>query len=236
MEKLFPFGKLAMRVMRPLSKTLFKMELPDKAAMNDIEKLYMELNRLQELLRDRDACSVRIVTVPEKMVVEESKRSYMYLNLYNFNVDGIYINRVLPKEAGGFFDEWKATQSKYISELEATFSNLPITKIKWYETDVNGIDGVKRITDDALTSDELFKVRSIIQNEIFEKTENGYSLKLYLPFAQKDKLDMFETGTDLVIKSGNFKRCVPLPNVLVNSSVTGAKLNDNYLTVTFERG
>ncbi len=46
---------------------------------------------------------------------------------------------------------------------------------------------------------------------------------------------MFETGTDLIIKSANFKRCVPLPNILVNSSVTGAKFEDDFLIITFER-
>lgn len=235
MEKLFPFGKLAMKFLRPVSKTFFRMEMPDKKAMNDIEKLYVNLNSLQNLLKDREICSIRIVAMPEKMVVEESKRSYMYLNLYNFNVDGVYINRVLPEDAGEFFSQWKETQKKHISELEAAFSHLPITKVKWYQTDINGLDGVRRIAEDSLNAKDLFDVRSSIGNEIFEKTEDGYSLRLYLPFADRSSLDMFETGTDLIIKSANFKRCVPLPNILVNSSVTGAKFEDDFLIITFER-
>ncbi len=76
--------------------------------MNDIEKLYINLIRLQELLKDREICSIRLVTIPEKMVVEETKRNYMYLNLYNFNVDGLYINRIIPEEVdNSFFTEWK---------------------------------------------------------------------------------------------------------------------------------
>ncbi len=34
--------------------------------MNDIEKLYINLIRLQELLKDREICSIRLVTIPEK--------------------------------------------------------------------------------------------------------------------------------------------------------------------------
>ncbi len=96
MEKFFPVGKLAMRVLSPVSKKLFKVQLPDQAAMTDIEKLYVRLIALQELLKDRDTVSVRIVTMPEKMVVEETKRNYMYLNLYGYYVDGVYVNRMLP--------------------------------------------------------------------------------------------------------------------------------------------
>ncbi|MBR5761821.1 MAG: ArsA family ATPase, partial [Lachnospiraceae bacterium] len=88
MEKLFPIGKVGVRVLAPVSKSLFKIEMPNKQAMNDVEKIYMKLSELQELLKNRETTSVRIVSVPEKMVVEETKRNYMYMNLYNFNVDG----------------------------------------------------------------------------------------------------------------------------------------------------
>lgn len=98
MEKLFPVGKLAMRLLHPVSQKLFKIELPDGKAMNDIERLYLKLLQLQELFKNREVTSVRIVTVPEKMVVEETKRNYMYLSLYNYNVDGVFINRILPAE------------------------------------------------------------------------------------------------------------------------------------------
>ena len=91
MEKLFPVGKVALKVLRPISKLVFKLDMPNKQAMNDIEKLYVKLGSLQSLLKDREVCSIRLVTIPEKMGVEETKRNYMYLNLYNFNVDGLYI-------------------------------------------------------------------------------------------------------------------------------------------------
>jgi len=107
MEKFFPVGKVALRVLSPVSKVMFKIQLPDKAAMADIEKLFFKLIKLQELLKDKSVTSVRLVAMPEKMVVEETKRNYMYMNLYDFNVDGVYINRILPKDIDNeFFNEW----------------------------------------------------------------------------------------------------------------------------------
>lgn len=91
MEKFFPIGKVGVRLLAPISKAAFQVEMPNKTAMNDIEKIFLKLVELQELLKNRDITSIRIVAIPEKMVVEETKRSYMYLNLYNFNVDGLYI-------------------------------------------------------------------------------------------------------------------------------------------------
>lgn len=130
MEKIFPIGKIAMKVLRPISKVALKLDMPDEKAMNDIEKLYVKLGNLQSLLKDREVCSIRLVTIPEKMVVDESKRNYMYLNLYNFNVDGLYINRIIPKDIdNSFFDQWKQIQKNYLDEINSVFYNIPKYKL-----------------------------------------------------------------------------------------------------------
>lgn len=235
MEKLFPIGKVALKVLRPISKIAFKIEMPSAEAMNDIEKLYVMLSELQKLLKDRKICSIRLVTIAEKMVVEETKRNYMYLNLYNFNVDGIYINRIIPEELdNSFFDEWKKVQSKYLEEINAVFFNIPTYKIKWYEVDINGIEGLDRIVKDSLNEEGIFKVNKVTVNEKFSKIETGYKLEVYVPFGDKQELDLFETGTDIVIKIGNFKRNIPCPNALRKYTISKAKFNEDYLYIYFE--
>lgn len=98
MEKWFPVGKVAVRMLAPISKHFFKVVLPDRKAMTEIERIYIKLMELQELLKDPFITSIRLVANPEKMVVEETKRNYMYMNLFGFHVDGLYINRILPRE------------------------------------------------------------------------------------------------------------------------------------------
>jgi arsenite/tail-anchored protein-transporting ATPase len=235
MEKLFPIGKVALKVLRPISKIAFKIEMPDKKAVNDIERLYVMLTELQKLLKDREICSIRLVTIPEKMVLEETKRNYMYLNLYDFNVDGLYINRLIPEDIGNsFFDEWKRVQQRYLEEINSVFCNIPMYKIKWYEVDINGIEGLSRIALDSLNVEGIFDVNKTSINEKFEKTDSGYKLEVYVPFADKQELDMYETGTDVVIKIGNFKRNIPCPNALKNYSISRAKFNKDYLQIYFE--
>jgi arsenite/tail-anchored protein-transporting ATPase len=235
MEKLFPIGKVALKVLRPISKIAFKIEMPDKKAVNDIERLYVMLTELQKLLKDRGICSIRLVTIPEKMVLEETKRNYMYLNLYDFNVDGLYINRLIPEDIGNsFFDEWKRVQQRYLEEINSVFCNIPMYKIKWYEVDINGMEGLSRIALDSLNVEGIFDVNKTSINEKFEKTDSGYKLEVYVPFADKQELDMYETGTDVVIKIGNFKRNIPCPNALKNYSISRAKFNKDYLQIYFE--
>lgn len=234
-EKLFPIGRVAMKVLRPISKAAFKIDMPDDKAMNDIEKLFIKLASLQKLLRDREICSIRLVTIPEKMVVEETKRNYMYLNLYNFNVDGLYINRIIPQDIdNSFFEEWKQLQSKYLEEIKSVFLNIPIYRIKWYEVDINGIQGLERVVADSLQEENLFEVLKTTVNETYSKTDNGYKLDVYLPFTDKKEFELFESGTDIIVKIGNFKRNIPLPNVIRKYSLTKAKLEEEVLSIYFE--
>lgn len=235
MEKMFPVGRVAMKVLRPISKIAFKLEMPNEMAMNDIEKLYVKLGSLQALLKNKEVCSIRIVTIPEKMVVEESKRSYMYLNLYNFNVDGLYINRIIPKDIeNNFFDKWKQLQNDYLDEISSVFGSIPTYKIKWYEVDINGIEGLNRIAKDSLDDEHLFEVLKTTINETFEKTDKGYRLEIYIPFANKTDFDLLESGTDIIIKIGNFKRNIPVPNVIRKYSISSAKLEGEKLSIIFE--
>jgi len=235
MEKLFPVGKVALKVLRPISKLVFKLDMPNKQAMNDIEKLYVKLGSLQSLLKDREVCSIRLVTIPEKMGVEETKRNYMYLNLYNFNVDGLYINRIIPEDIdNSFFDQWKQLQKNYLEEINSVFCNIPTYKIKWYEVDINGIGSLERVVADSLQDENIFKVLKTTVNETFVKTEKGYRLDVYIPFTDKKDFDLFESGTDIIVKIGNFKRNIPIPNVIRKYSLASAKLNEEVLSICFE--
>ena len=237
MEKLFPIGKVGVRVLSPVSKQLFKIEMPNKQAMNDIEKMFMKLLELEELLKNREITGIRIVTTPEKMVVEETKRNYMYMNLYDFNVDGLYINRILPQDIGNdFFDEWLTVQKKYIEEINDTFAALPIYRIPWYEEELRGEDNILRIVKDVLTDDDIFDTRVINDREHFEQSQDGYLLRVNIPGADKKDINLYQAATDIVIKTGNFKRNIPLPNILREYVVTGAKYEEGIMNIRFGKG
>lgn len=234
MEKFFPIGKVGVKVLAPVTKAVFKVEMPNKNAMNDIERMYLKLAELEELLKDRDITCLRIVTTPEKMVVEETKRNYMYLNLYNFNVDGIYINRILPRELGNeFFDKWLEIQQEYIAQIKECFTAIPIYEIPWYDEELKGERAIRRIVEDVLVCTNVFESRVIMEREKFIQTQDGYMLEVYLPYADKENIDLYQSATDLIIKTRNFKRNIPLPNILRSYTVAGAKFEDGKLRIRF---
>ncbi|AHF09326.1 MULTISPECIES: ArsA family ATPase [Dehalobacter] len=235
MEKMFPIGKAALRILSPISKTVFKVQLPDRQAMTDIERLYVTLLEFQTLLKDPATTAIRLVTIPEKMVVEETKRNFMYLNLYGFNVDCLFINRILPQDLNNpFFDEWIAIQTRYTEELESLFTGRTIRRIPWFDSDLNGVGGIGRLAEILAESSPLFELQPPSAGEHYEKTETGYALVLDLPFVEKGDIRFNESATDLILKIGNFKRSIPKPATLRHYLVNSAKLTDGKLTVRFE--
>ena len=235
MEKFYPVGKTMVRVMAPVSKRRYKVELPSREAMDEIGRLHGELVALQELLKDGGLCTVRLVCTPEKMVVEESKRSYMYLNLYRYQVDGLFINRVLPpSEDNAFLGAWHEIQRRYLEELHRVFGALPIREIPWYPEDLRGEAAIERMAEDMLGGEEdFFSVRCHAENEEYEKIDGGWQLCLRLPGAREDELSLALHDLDLDVAVGNQLRRIPLPEVLRGASLGSAEIRDGVLRVPF---
>ena len=119
---------------------------------------------------------MRIVALPEKMVVEETKRNFLYLNLFGYRVDGLVVNRVLPPEAqGGFFAEWADVQKRCMEELAQVFGDLPRAQVPWYGADVCGLEAVRRLAAE-LPDDAVFAAAPPVEHERYERTDAGLSL------------------------------------------------------------
>lgn len=232
MERLFPVQRVAARVLAPVSQRLWSVKMPDRKAMNDIEALYQRLLAIGTLLRDPATSSVRLLTQPEHMVIEETKRSAMYLSLYGYAVDHVFVNGVYPAdEVGSFFSQWVAAQSEYLAEIDQAFGHLPITRIPRFPTDITGADGVRQLAAVAL-DEHTFDVLDL-PREHYTKTPEGYALDLPLPLATKDALDVRLTDDDLALRIGNVQRNIPLPSALHGCEVASARYVDDHLTVSF---
>ena len=75
---------------------------------------------MNELLRDAERVSVRLVLTPDRLVVDESRRTFTYLNLYGFLTDAVVVNRVFPGDVGPYFAAWRARQQEHLAEVFQT--------------------------------------------------------------------------------------------------------------------
>ena len=235
-EKFSPVGRMITRILTPVAKVRYQMDLPDKKAMDELGHLFTDLVSLQELLKDPDICRVRLVCIPERMVVEETRRSYMYLGLYNYPVDSVFINRILPENTGSaFMEHWRRIQSSYLEELESVFTEIPVTRIPWYPAEIRGMEAVRTLTEDVLGAADLFDRPVRTDNEVYTETEDGYSLTIRIPGGDREDVQVTAHDMDVDVRIRNFQRSIPLPGVLRGAKVLSTQIEEGTLTISFAK-
>src|SRR5215468_2659354 len=119
MKHIFPFQRGILKAVRPIANRVSPVELPTDSYFANIQDLFGKLDGIAELLEDPRTTSVRLVTNPEKMVLRETQRAFVYFSLHGLTVDGIIVNRVLPATVtDAYFQEWRASQGKILEEIE----------------------------------------------------------------------------------------------------------------------
>ena len=120
--------------------------IPLDKGYEELNLLFEKLKVIHKVLSDATLSTVRLVANPEKMVLEETRRAYTYLQLYGYAVDGVVVNRVLPKEgAGPVLQKYVAAQDRYLEEIDASFSPLPILRVPHLGEEVFGVELLRKI-------------------------------------------------------------------------------------------
>jgi len=234
MDKLFPVKRTAIKVTKPLIEPLFGLPMPSDGVMGEIERVYLQLDEVREVLSNQEITSIRVVVNPEKMVVKEAQRSFTYLNLYNYNVDAIIINRVIPEEVkDDYFKVWKEIHKKYRKLIEESFYPVPIFEAPLYAEEIVGLNMLTRMGRELFKDLSPTKIYYNAQTQQVTKDEDGYLLSLYMPFVDKKELSLNQKGDELIIRAGNFKRNIILPRTLLNYQVKGAKFDEETLKIRF---
>jgi arsenite-transporting ATPase len=234
MKKIFTLERQITRFARPIVKKVSNIPLPEDEYFQTLQRLFDKLEGIDKLLSNPEITSVRLVTNPEKMVLKETQRAYLYFCLHKVCVDAIVINRIFPnKIIDNYFEEWKKSQDLYINQIEDYFSPLPIFKVKFFEDEILGLK------DLAILADELYKEKDPTQTFYsespysFAKEDGKYLLRIRLPFVNRQDIELGESGDELIVRVGNFKRHVPLPKSIAGIKPEGAKIEGQTLLISF---
>src|SRR5271163_3514946 len=139
MKHVFPFQRSLLKAVRPIANRVAPFELPPDAYFGNIRDLFDKLEGVDEIMEDPQITSVRLVTNPEKMVLRETQRAFVYFSLHGLTVDTVIVNRVLPdtiKDA--FFAEWRESQQRVLEEIEAYFAPVPVKRVPLFQHEVLG--------------------------------------------------------------------------------------------------
>ena len=233
-NKAFPFQNFAIKTIgKGIRKTT---GVPVDKGYKELQNLLKKLEKIHDIFSNPEICSVRIVTNPEKMVINESKRAYTYLQLYGYNVDSLIINRVIPNNAkDGFLKHYFENQKKYITEINESFSELPIFKLHHAGKEIFGKELLNKIGTEIYQDKnpaEIFYKEKLFDIEIIKK---GYIISIKMPFIENQDYNVKKFGDELIIELGNRRRNLYLPKFAKYMTLENHKYENKRLKIVLTK-
>ena len=233
MKHIFPFQRTVLKAVRPLANRVSPVELPTDSYFANIQDLFGKLDGIAELLENPRTTSVRLVTNPEKMVLRETQRAFVYFSLHGLTVDGIIVNRVLPEAiTDSFFAEWRESQQRVLAEIDSYFAPVPVKHVPLFTHEVLGAERLQELARALYADNE--DPAAVSRTEApysFTKRDGHYEVRLQLPFAMKGEVGLFKKGDELIVQIGTLRRHIGLPTSMAALSPAHAKLENRVLTV-----
>jgi arsenite-transporting ATPase len=233
MKHIFAFQRGLLKAVRPIANRVAPFELPSDDYFANVQNLFGRLTGIDELLEDPQITSVRLVTNPERMVLRETQRAFVYFSLHGLAVDGIIVNRVLPPAVtDAYFEEWLTSQARVLEEIDAYFAPVPVKRVPLFTHEVLGRERLEELARALYGAGE--DPAAIGRTEApytFAKRDGHYEVRLKLPFAAKGEIGLFKKGDELVVEIGTLRRHIGLPTSMAGLSPSRAKLENRILTV-----
>jgi arsenite/tail-anchored protein-transporting ATPase len=235
LEKVFPARGALLAAARPLAGALLDVTLPGEAVIADVERLVRNLIAMNEILRDHERVSVRLVMTPDRLVIDEARRTFTYLSLYGYLTDAVVVNRVFPAEVGDYFGGWRERQERHLADVEAAFAPVPVLRAPYFEEEVVGAAMLDRLGDAAFAG--VGDAAALLHRRLTQElvvSDDAAELRLDLPFADKGDISLKKIGLELVVRVDGHKRTLLLPPALGDYRPAGAAFEDGCLQVTFD--
>jgi arsenite/tail-anchored protein-transporting ATPase len=236
LDKVFPFERQIMAAARPIVRSVLDVPMPGAGVIEDVRGLVGNLIEMNEILRDRERATIRLVMNPDKMVIGEAMRTFTYLNLYGYLTDAVVVNRVFPDAVEGtYFGAWRERQREHLELVHSAFAPVPVLLAPYFEAEVAGPVMLDRLADE-LYSDGQAPAAVLHESLSTELTvnERRAQVRLQMPFADRGDISLKKIGPELVVRVDGQKRTIMLPPALAGWRPTEARLTDGALVVTLD--
>lgn len=232
-EKMYKIVRNLLKVARATVGKLMKAPLPSDTVLSNIELIRDRLRSVRKILTDPRITSVRLVVNPEKMVINETKRAFTYLCLYDLTVECLVVNKLLPECSDGYFKDKLAEQKCYMGTIDEAFSPIKILKATQMPTELVGKKSLEALADMIFGEDDPTAIYSVEKPMDIYDEDGTTMLSLKLPFSAKEEVELYKSEDALIVKVGHYKRSVSLPYSLLDREAKRAEFRDGRLLIAF---
>lgn len=94
----------------------------------------------RDLLTDASLTGFFFVLNAEKLSILETARAVGLLVKHGISIGGIVINKVIPPEAGTFFEKRRTAQEEYLAEIDGLFPSYARVRLPLLDSDIRGVE------------------------------------------------------------------------------------------------
>ena len=227
-----------MRVSGGIRSMLFGRK-QSEAMKEELERFRRRVLHVRRVLSDSSTTSFTLVTIPERMGVNETLRANASLQEYGLPVTGCLVNRVTPELDHPFLERRRREEMGHINELDSTLE-MPVTTMELFDTEVQGLERLRTYgnllygTPETL-SDELgpYDVGNRLTHSIHRGTyvEQGDGIEiihLHFPGLQREDLSLRSEEGVLYVGVNGREHAIPTSSPTKSAEVK-AKLEDDVL-------
>ena len=233
LDKAFPQQSRMVAAARPFSRGL-----PTEGALDDVQRVARGLIAMNEVLRDHERVSIRLVLTPERIV---RRRGAPHVHLPRalrvpHRCGDRQPDPAAPRSTA-YFAGLRERQAGAARRRRARTSR-PVPVLTAPLLRRGGDRPARCSTGSATRCSTGIDAGAVLHDRVTQELIVGArsaELRLDLPFADKRDVDVKRIGHDLVVRVNGSRRTLALPPALADYRPTGADLTDGVLHVMFDR-
>ena len=209
----------------------------------ELERFRKRVLHVRRILSDPNITSFTLVTIPEKMGVNETLRAHQSLLEYKLPVSSCLVNRVTPEFDHEFLQKRRNAELLRISELSKSLDGVEVSMMELLDEEVIGVANLRKVAADLYGNVEplpenlgphivgekiIHEVHRGMYRELSDENETIY---LHLPGIKRDELSLRSNEGILYVGLNGREREIPT-EVPTKASKVEAKLEQDVLRLT----
>ena len=206
----------------------------------ELERFRKRVLHVRRILSDPNITSFTLVTIPEKMGVNETLRAHQSLLEYKLPVSSCLVNRVTPEFDHEFLQKRRNAELLRISELSKSLDGVEVSMMELLDEEVVGVANLRKVAADLYGDVEplpenlgphivgekiIHEVHRGMYRELDDENETIY---LHLPGIKRDELSLRSNEGILYVGLNGREREIPT-EVPTKASKVEAKLEQDVL-------
>jgi arsenite-transporting ATPase len=234
-----------MRVSGGLRSMLFGRKESD-AMKEELERFRRRVLHVRRVLSDPATSSFTLVTIPERMGVNETLRAYESLIEYKLPIGGCLVNRITPEFDHPFLQTRREQELTRILELDSALENVNVGRLELADTEIVGVNALRTIgetlygaptaIEDSIGPHEIGAIlhHEVHRGMVGSMEEQHERIQLHFPGLERSDLSLRSEDGVLFVGVNGREQLIPT-QTHVKSSLVKASLEGDVLSLLIPR-